>query len=143
MSRIKVICTDPGAFHDRHGRTVIASFEQDQVSLSLVHPNRLGWHEVGARRGETPLYQEDAPRVDRRDLGHPYMHRIKRPTSTGMARDRPAPKRTIGQPHIDLRCRGCGLARRVRGEDLWPIFVAWISASDEPIELRWIIARLP
>lgn len=127
-----VVCAEPGAFHDRHGRTVIRSF---------VRHARAG----GAFAWAEEVAERAAVRKRRTEAGLPTQvdaPLTKRRVTTQMRGSGGTPKRTVGLPHVDLRCRGCGLSRREPGAKLWPIFDAYASMERSEVSLREIIDAL-
>lgn len=133
--KIKIVCTDPGPFHERYGRTVVGTFTQAPEG----HPWR--WVEEKLDRDAARWRKHPGALLG---LDHAStIVQIKPSRVTGMGRNsQPAPKRTLGSPHVDLPCKGCRLHRRVRGEDLWPIFDDLAARGRIKIELRELITRI-
>lgn len=132
VTSVKIVCTEPGAFHDKYGRTVVATFTRQES------PYLDPWEESKMER--------DAGRYRRKHAGdtlgiplESMLGNVKRPRVTRLSNDRPA---RWGRSHVDLRCRGCGLSRREPGDKLWPILDDLTAAGSRRVELRELINRL-
>lgn len=129
--RIEIVCS-AGPFHEKHGRTILAVFVRDTL------PGLDAWREDKRAK--------DAARYRKHPLSALGLERsvvvvgdIKPARTTRL---RAGKHSRTGRAHVDMRCRGCGLARREPGDKLWPLFDEFTEAGVWRVELSTLIAAL-
>lgn len=158
---VRVVCDEPGAHHERRGRTVLGTYiyeHGDHADEAFRHEPYWFERPSQSRRVAREDERQRNAAFERGESSWPLRDSAegtggagtRRPTVTHLRGDvvnealtgahlvSPLGPGWSERQHLEWKCR-CGLARRARAEDVWPIFDKLREAGVRQVRLRDMI----